>query len=750
MFNFFKNFFIYLSFCCFSLSYVYADDSIEIINVNGLQRISYDTVLSYSDLDLKTIYSETLSNSAIKKLYDTQLFSDVSINYIDGALTISVKENPTVNLVFFEGNKSKKDEDLLAEIKLTERTVFSRSKVKEDVKRLLELYQRSGRLSAKIDPSVELLDNNRINLIYKIDEANIIKVSKINIIGNKAFTDRELKSVMTTKIPSLLRFWSSGDQYDPDRIEYDKQLIKNFYTQNGYVNFLFTSSIAQLVNDKNKFEIIMTVEEGDKYNFGKISVNTKFAKLDKDIIEKSLSSNEGNTFNSEIIKESTEFIKNSASSYGYTFIDINNDIKINDNDLTVNITFNIDEGPKVYINRININGNTRTIDKVIRRAFTFSEGDAYNKFSVDYAKDKIKALNYFESVETNEVRVDDSDRLDLNVNVVEKSTGSATLGAGYGDQNGSTLTAGISESNFLGKGQKLKLSASLASTQSLYDLSITEPFFNDKDLLVKFDMYNKFSDPSNVRYETESFGIGLALGFPISYSNRISANYALKTSKTKPDANASAYERLLSGTNTISSIGYGLTIDKRNSPYKPSSGSIFRIEQNLAGIGGTSNYLQNSISYKKYKKFSKILTGALKLDLGSMNGYSGKYAPVDAMFELGGKKLRGFKHGKIGPQLAGSFTGGNYYYLSSIETNFDLPIAEYDISSSLFLDVGSVWGLDNRYTSIDDSHKVRASIGLNLNWDSVIGPINFVLAEPFMSEVTDTTDKFSFDIGYNF
>ena len=751
MFNFFKNFIlIYFSLCCLSLTYVYADSSIKSINVKGLQRINYDTVLSYSDLDVMTIYSETLSNNAIKKLYDTQLFSDVSIKYLDGILTISVKENPTINLVSFEGNKSKKDEDLLAEIKLIERAVFSRSKVKEDVKRLLELYQRSGRLSAKIDPSVELLDNNRINLIYKIDEAKEIKVSKINIIGNKIFSDSELKKVMTTKTPTLLKFWSSSDQYDPDRIDYDKQLIKNFYTKNGYINFMFTSSIAQLVDGKNKFEIIMTVDEGERYNFGKIKVSTKFAKLDQNVIEKSLSHNEGKTFNSEIIKDSTEFIKNSASSFGYTFIDISSDMKKNDNDLTVDITFNIDEGPKVYINRININGNTRTIDKVIRRSFAFSEGDAYNKYSVDYAKDKIKALNYFESVETIEVRVADSDRLDLNVNVVEKSTGSATLGAGYGDQNGSTITAGITESNFLGKGQKLKLSASLATTQSLYDLSITEPFFRDKDLLVKFDLYNRFSDPTNVKYETESFGIGMTLGFPLSYSNRISTNYALRTQKTKPDANASAYERLLSGTDTVSSIGYMLSIDKRNSPYKPSSGSIFKIEQNLAGIGGTSNYLQNSISYKKYKKFSKIFIAAFKLDLGSMNGYSGKYAPVDSMFDLGGKRLRGFKHGKVGPQLNNSFTGGNYYYLSSIETNFDLPIDEYDISSSLFLDVGSVWGLDDRYTSIDDSHNVRASIGINLNWDSVIGPINFILAEPFMSEATDTTDKFSFDIGYNF
>ena len=725
-------------------------DFIKEIEVEGIQRISYDTILSYGDIKINLKYTETLSNEAVKKLYDTQLFSNISIKYLDGLLTVIVKENPTINLVLFEGNKSKKDEDLLAEIKLVERSVFSRSKVKEDVKRILELYQRSGRLSAKIDPSVELLDNNRINLIYNIDEADVLKVSKINIIGNNIFSDSELKNIMSTKVPSLLKFWASGDQYDPDRIEYDKQLIQKFYSKNGYVNFKFTSSIAQLINNTNKFEVIFSVEEGEKFNFGEIKVSTKFSKLNSNIIEKYLSSNIGNTFNSEIIKESIEYIKDSASVSGYTFIDINPSMVKNDIDKTVDVNFEINEGPKVYVNRININGNTRTIDKVIRRAFSFSEGDPYNKYSVNYAKDKIKSLNYFQSVEINEERVTDTDKINLNVNVAEKSTGSATLGAGYGDQNGSTLTAGITESNFLGKGQKVKLSASFSNTQTLYDISITEPYFNNKDLLVNVDLYSRFSDPTNVKYETDTVGLGFSLGFPLSNSNRIATKYSLLTSKTSPDSNASLYERLLSGTNTISTAGYVLTIDKRNSPYKPSSGSIFEIEQNLAGLGGTSNYLQNKLSYKIYKKINGTFTAAIKAELGSMNGYSGKYAPVDAMFDLGGKSLRGFKYGKVGPQLATSYTGGNYYYVINTETNFDLPIDEYDISSSLFLDVGSVWGLDDRYGSIDDSHKVRASIGINLNWDSAIGPINFILAEPFMSEQADTIDKFSFDIGYNF
>ena len=746
--NLLKILCIYLSLTFVSLANEV--DNIQEINIDGSQRISRDTILSYGEISPDSKYTESLSNNIIKKLYDTELFSDVSVNYSKNILTIFVKENPTINIVLFEGNKSKKDEDLIAEIKLKERSVFSRNKVKEDVKRILELYQRSGRLSAKVDPSVELLDNNRINLIYKIDEAKVLRVSKITIIGNKAFNDKEIKKVMTTKAKSLLKFWSQGGQYDPDRIEYDKELINDFYNKNGYVNFQFTSSIAQLINSSNNFEIILSVSEGERFNFGKIDVITKLEKLNKDVLINALNPNTGNIFNSEIVKESVEYIKNSASSYGFTFIEINPEMLINNESKTVDVTFNINEGPKVYINRININGNNRTIDNVIRRQFTFSEGDAYNKFSVNYSKDKIKALNFFESVELNEERVETSDKINLNVNVEEKNTGSATIGAGYGSQNGSTLTAGIAESNFLGKGQKVKLSGSLASTQSLYDISITEPYFNNKDLSVRTDLYSKFDDPANVKYETETIGIGLSLSFPLSNQNRITTKYSLLTSKTSADTDATAYEQLLSGTSTVSILGYVLSIDKRNSPYKPTNGSIFTIEQDLAGVGGTSNYLENKITYKYYKKLSSLFTGAIKSELGSINGFGGKYAPVDTQFNIGGKNLRGFKYGKVGPQLSSSYTGGNYYYVITTETNFDLPIDEYDISSSLFLDIGSVWGLDERYGSIDDKHKIRASVGLNLNWDSAIGPINFILAEPLMFENNDITDKFSFDIGYNF
>ena len=738
---------IYLTLCTFVIAN--EDNIIKSINVDGLKRISYETVLTYSLLEEGSVFTDDLSNSSIKSLYDTQLFSDVSITFNEKILTITVIENPTINLVSFEGNKKKKDDDLISEIKLTERSVFSRSKVKEDVKRLLELYQRSGRLSSTIDPSVELLDNNRVNLIFKINESDVSKVSKISYIGNIVYKDRDLKKIMTTKNSSLLRFFSSKNNYDPDRIEYDKQLITDFYNKNGYVNFKFVSSIAQLINNKN-FEIIFSVDEGSKFNFGKITTETKLEKLSADIIRKLIPALEDETFNSELLKTGTENIKNSAAQFGYTFIKVEPVFDIDPIKKIVNVNYLVDEGPKVYINRVNIYGNTRTVDKVIRRELPIDEGDPYNKYNIEMAKNKVRALQYFSEVEINEERISDTDKLNLNMTVSEKNTGSASLGAGYSDSAKGSLTLGLSEDNFLGKGQKVKVKAEFGSQSTLYDVSFTEPYFNNKQLSLRADIYNKIDDYDNVNYDTETIGLGFSLGFPLSNTRTIQTNYSLLTQKTTADANATAYETLLSGTSTISTIGYSLTIDNRNSPYKPTSGSLFTIKQTLAGIFGTSNYIENNINYKKYFPINETLTGAFKSEFGIISGYNGKYPDVNKLYKIGGKTLRGFKFGELGPKFGNSFTGGNLKYVLSTETNFDLPIDEYDISSSLFFDVGSVWGLDSRYGSINDDHKIRSSLGINLNWDSAIGPINFIFAEILSSEKTDSTDKFSFDIGYNF
>tara|TARA_B100001250_G_C19764368_1_gene773993 strand:- start:167 stop:1681 length:1515 start_codon:yes stop_codon:yes gene_type:complete len=502
--------------------------------------------------------------------------------------------------------------------------------------------------------------------------------------------------------------------------------------------------------NNNSFEIILTVNEGELYNFGTISAKTKLDKFSADLIVNLVPTKEGSLYESKLIKESISLIRDQASILGYTFVEVYPDLSPNDDSKNVDIEFIINEGPRVYIDNINITGNTRTIDKVIRRQVKLSEGDAYNKFSIDLSKNTIKSLNYFSTVEVEEERVLDTDRVNINIHVEEKNTGEISAGAGYSSTNKTSVTFGLKEKNFLGKGQNAKFQANLADTSSTYDISFEEPYYNNKKLSLRGDLYSRFSDPTSVKYETEDFGAGFTIKFPLAPSISYGFSYELFTTKVKADVDASSYEKLLAGTDTVSSITNSITSDKRNSPYKPSTGSLSKFKSTIAGLGGTSYYIKNSFEYNSYKRLSKKFIGALKFEAGHLNGYNDKYAPISANYKLGGKNLRGFKSGRVGPINNGSYYGGQYYYLTSLETNLDLPIDEFDITSVFFIDVGSVWGLDSRYGIIDDEHNLRSSTGINLLWDSAIGPINLVYAKAINKESSDSLDSFYFDIGYNF
>ena len=726
-------------------------DQIKSIEVLGTQRIDIETVISYSNLEIGDIYNEELGNSILKDLFDTNLFSNLEISFESNKLFITVKENPTINLVKFTGNSKIKDEDLIIEVSLKERSVYSRSKVKKDIERMLSLYQRSGRLSTEIIPIVELLDNNRINLTYKIEESDIAEVSKIIILGNNVFSSSKIKSIMKTKEKRLLRFLSSADRYDPDKLEYDKQLITQFYNNNGYPEFKVVTSIAQLALNKNDFEIIISFDEGDKYSFGDIKVSNKLEKMNSEVLESRLPFKVGDLYDASIIKKSVEQIKDVAALNGYTFIEINPQLKLKEEENIVDVNIIINEGPRVYVNQINISGNTRTVDKVIRREFSITEGDAYNRFAIDYSKDSIRALNFFSEVDVKEIRTEFPDKLNLEILVEEKNTGEASLGAGYSSATSTSLNIGLKESNFLGKGQKVNFTSSFSNTRNTYDISYTEPYFNNKELALTGSLYSNFTDPSSVNYETEDLGLGIRAQFPIASNTFLETRYSLFTAKVKADSNATAYERLLAGTNTNSTIGYTLNFDKRNSRYKPSSGFNFKVDQELAGLGGTTYFIKNSVNYNIYKRLNQDFIGAFKFQAGNSIGYNGKYAPLSSNYKLGGKRLRGFKSGKVGPKTGNSYTGGQYYYLTSLETNIDFDLDAFDITSTVFLDIGSVWGLENpAYSDINDDHEVRSSLGINFNWDSAIGPINIIYATILESRNTDTTDNLYFDIGYNF
>ena len=747
-----KKYFLFFLLYLFANTNLFANENtINSITINGTQRIDNETIITYANISKGDVYTEEIGNSVLKSLFETNLFSNIQISFDDNILNIKIQENPTINLVNFYGNSKIKDEDLVIEISLKERSVYSRSKVKKDIERILSLYQRAGRLSTEVNPKLEMLDNNRVNLTYEITESDVAKVSKIIILGNNVFSASKLKSVMKTKEKTLLRFLSSADNYDPDKLEYDKQLITQFYNNNGYPEFKFTSSIAQLKTNTNNFEIILKINEGDKFNFGELEVESKLKKIDPEYVINILPIKEGNIFNRSLIKDSVKELKEIAQLEGYSFIEIDTRLLDGSESNAINVKLIINEGPRVYVNKINITGNSRTIDKVIRREIGLTEGDPYNKYSIDYSKDSIRALNFFQDVEINEIRTDFPDKINLEINVEEKNTGEASIGAGYSSATAASLQLGLRENNFLGKGQKVIFDTSFSNTRTAYDISLTEPFFNNKPLSLTTNLFSNFTDPTNVNYETEDLGFGISSSFPLSIDRYLEIRYSLFTSKIKANSSATAYENALAGTDTVSALGYTLAFDRRNSRYRPSNGFNLKLSQDLAGIGGNSYYYRNNFEFNYYKRLSKSFIGAYKLQGGNINGYNDKYSPLSSNFKLGGKRLRGFKSGKIGPKLGNSYTGGQYYYLTSLETNIDLNISAFDITTTAFIDVGSVWGLENpAYGSIDDDHEARSSIGINFNWDSAIGPINIIYANIIKSNNNDTTDNLYFDVGYNF
>tara|TARA_B100001093_G_scaffold488777_1_gene526300 strand:+ start:394 stop:2634 length:2241 start_codon:yes stop_codon:yes gene_type:complete len=745
-----RKIFLFLILAFFSNSVFANDFLIDKIKINGLERIERETIISYSKLNVNDLYSNDIGNIALKELYKTDLFSDVKIEYLDGLLTITVRENPTINLIKFDGNSKKNDDDLLSEISLRDRSIYSRSKVKKDVKKLLSMYQRSGRLSTEVIPKVETLKDNRVNLIFEINESDVVSVSKITFIGNNVFSSRELRKAMKTKTSNLLRYFSSSDNYDPDRLEYDKILISNLYKNSGYPNFSFKSSIAQLIPNKNQFEIILTIDEGELYTFGEVIIESKFKKLNDQFLSNTLNVKTGNLYNADLIKDDIASIKNSASTYGYSFIQINSKNDFDDEKKQVNINYLIDEGPKVYINKIIINGNTRTTDRVIRRQLAIAEGDSYSKYLINLSKNKVQALQYFSKVSITEEKDESFDKINLIIDIEEKNTGEATIGAGYSSATKASLQLGITEQNFLGKGQQLKFQSSFGDEFTAYDISFAEPYLYGRDLYIKGDLYSELQDSDSVNYETEKIGFSIAVGLPLSIDRRITTQYSLFNDKTTADSDATNYEKMLAGTSTVSSIGYSFSSDKRNSPYKPSAGYKYILKQDIAGLGGDAFFIKSTIDYTYYRRINKSLIGSIKLNSGHLNGYNDKYAPISSYFNLGGNRLRGFQSQRVGPKTGNSYTGGQYFYLLSTETNIDLPIENFDITSTLFFDLGSVWGLDNRFGSIDDKHNLRSSVGLNFMWDSAIGPINFIFAQALEKQETDATDTFYFDIGYNF
>jgi outer membrane protein insertion porin family len=756
------------------------------IVVQGNERVDQQTVLSYLPIQPGDTVDPARIDLAIKALFRTDLFSDVRISLQGSDLIVKVIENPIINKVVFEGNHSLTEDKLREEVNTHPRGIFTKSRVQQDVQRIVELYRRAGRISATVSPKIVELPQKRVDLIFEISEGPKTGVARVNFLGNKAFSDSELRDQVVTKETALQRFFSSNTNYDPDRLEYDREQIRKYYTNHGYYDFHVVSAVAELVPDQKNFKITMTVDEGEKYTFGKLSVETANKKLDPEFLRALLPIHTGQLYQSDRIEDSVDALTYAAGSAGYAFVDIRPRYKANKEKHTVDVTFEVREGPHVYIERIDIVGNTQTVDPVIRRELLLTEGDAYNKVLLDRSKNNVRRLGYFKDVQVKQEPGSAADKTVVVLNVEEQPTGELSFGAGFSSIDKLLLDVGVTQKNFRGQGEDLRARISVGAIQRRIDLSFTEPRFGNRDLRAGVDLYSYlYNLGSQASFETETTGGGLRLGFPLNNYTYLSTRYTLTSSNiVVADSlctTGSAYTTLCDqrGSYLTSSLGYTLNIDRRNDPQNPTRGWKASLRQDLAGFGGDVHYLKTEADFSDYYAIKRHWVFLLHGEAGYIDGWDGDSIRIGDRFFKGGYSFRGFQVAGIGPRdvqetvpaAAGTncgsgvtvctqtlgtndALGGNLYAIGTVELAFPngLP-EEYGIKTAWFTDFGTLGMLDYRYkqlqpgstvNTIHDDLGLRASAGLSVRWKSPMGPIQFDLSQILAKQDYDRVEHFRF------
>lgn len=735
--------------------------SVQRINVEGNQRIEESTVLSYMVLREGQPYSQAQVDQSLKTLFATGLFADVQIQQSSGVVTVKVVENPIINRIAFDGNSKVSNKTLDEEVQLKPRMVFSRAKVQADVQRVLEIYRRSGRFAAQVEPKTVQLGQNRVDLVFEINEGPTTGVSRIIFIGNKVFSDGTLRDKITTGESVWWNFLQSNDNYDPDRLTFDREQIRRHYLSEGYADFRVISGVAELAPDRSGFYITFTIEEGDKYNFGKVEIDTKLKEIPVAVLQELIRFEGGEQYNAELIDKSVDALTLAAGTKGYAFVDIRPRVRRNKEDKTVDVVFKVEEGPRVYIERVNIVGNSRTLDKVIRREIRLVEGDAFNRVLINRSRSRIRGLGFFKKVEVTEEPGTAPDRTVLNVEVEEQSTGEFSVSAGFSSADSVVGAVSLTEKNLLGRGQFLRLQISLSSIRQQIDLRFTEPHFLDRNMSAGFDLYNTRSVFAESNYEADIRGLGLRLGFPLSEFGRLGLRYTLRQDDVRITGPAGDVEQ---GVTLLSSAGFTYAYDEKDDPIEPKNGVDLTWSVDGAGLGGDKQYVRTELNANWFKR---LWLDDLILNVGVSSGYilafGDETLSTNDRFFKGGGSFRGFKTSGIGPRNTSTTgtpvsVGGEVYGIGTVELrvpNF-LP-EELGIKTAIFTDVGTVGMVADKPVCapapgicIQDDLALRASAGVSVYWNSPFGPVRLDFSQILNQEDYDQTESFRFSAGTKF
>ena len=731
-----------------------ARELVSAIRVEGSERIEPETVRSYMTFKAGATITDADLDESLKRLFETGLFADVSVRREDSAVVVRVVENPIINRIVFEGNLRIDDEILRDEITLRPRVVYTRSRVQADLLRIIEIYRSSGRFAARVVPKVVQLPQNRVNLIFEIHEGSPTDVRRITFIGNTRFSDGELREAIQTRESGFFSFFSGGDLYDPDRLAFDRELLRRKYLNAGYADFRVVSAVAELTPDQDAFFITFTVDEGQRYRFGKIGVTSGLRDLDVSQLAEVVRIAEGDPYSAEDIEDATTTLTDAAGRAGYAFIAVKPETKRDRESRRIDVSFEIEEGPRVFVERIDVRGNLRTEDRVIRREFRLVEGDAFNSDYIRLARRNLRNLGFFEEVEIKNVRGSAPDRTVIEITVRERATGEVSFGGGYSTAVGAVADIVLRERNLLGKGQDARIRAQLAQREQQIELNFTEPYFLDRKLSAGFDIFSTARDyQEQSSFDQETVGFALRMAYPLAQDLRQRWRYTLRRDNITgiPD-NAARVIAEQEGAAVLSSVGHAVVYDSRDSRFSPREGILASIDHDLAGIGGQVRFLKTEVRGSLFVPITDSLTGSATLGSGYVYGLGEDIRILDRFF-LGSDEVRGFALSGASPRdlQTGDAIGGNWYYAGSFGLSFPLGLPnDAGIRGRTFVDYGSSGLTEGKDAGIAADAGIRAAGGVGLTWASVLGPMNIDFAWPIRKEEHDETQLVRFSFGTRF
>ena len=748
---------------------------VDRILVEGARRVDASTVKAYMTVQEGQPATPAQINESLRRLFETGLFEDVTITPLGDGLLVQVVEAAYINRVVFEGNDDIKSEELQGVVQSAPRNAFSRASADRDAQAILDLYRRTGRYGASVEPQIIRRENNRVDLVFEIEEGGRTGVRDISFVGNDRFSDRSLRSVINTRESGIMGWLFTSDTYDPDKLEYDKELLRRHYLENGHADFQVLSATAELTPDREDFVITFTVDEGARYAFGELSVDTPLTDLDLDVLQAQMQMETGDEYDADKVDKTIEKLVFEAGRAGYAFIDVRPEPRKNPEEKTVDLVFRLAEGPRVYVERIDIEGNSRTQDRVLRRQFTIAEGDAYDVNAVQAARARLRKLGFFSDVAVSTERGSADDRAVVKVKVDEQLTGSISFGVGYSSSDGPIGDITISERNFLGRGQYVSARVKISGDEQAVTFAFQEPALLDRDLTTGFSIdYTKLDRTDEASFEETNIGFRPYVEFPLSEQQRLRLRYRVSSDEIR-DVAADASPAILAdeGDQITSSIGATWTYDERNDPVEPTDGYLITVNQDVAGLGGDALYSRSVAKAKGWTSFyEEQVIASVEFEAGGIVGFGDDLRVTDR-FYLGGDRFRGFDSGGIGPRDISLYTdgtnvsgrddslGGKYFAIARTNVTFPLGLPEeLGIYGGLFADAGTVWSLDTTSyadantvggtATIDDGMHLRASVGASLFIDSPFGPLRFNFALPVLAEDYDSKEYFRFTAGTRF